>query len=237
MATLACVKEKVHYPLYDAFVVQDRRRTFADVVGPGRRIRFFTDIHGKTRLDTNLQAAGVLPRLNTFEARALRVAVSQLGRCTVHERHARSVLDTARRINATRGAAAKKPDAAKLTEFTDVLQQCLHDCQTEDEATALAELIYGSVLSLIVGEKVMIEMPTFWFPSGAGVHSQNGSISHGAPDPMATFRFAEPVAIEARESFRAEISFPAGVPPALAQLAGPFRLWVVLDGYLTRDVQ
>jgi hypothetical protein len=80
-------------------------------------------------------------------------------------------------------------------------------------------------------------MPTFWFPSGAGVFSHHGSISHGAPDPMATFRFAEPVTIEARESFRVEVSFPAGVPEALAQLAGPFRLWVVLDGYLTRDVQ
>jgi hypothetical protein len=237
MATLACIREKLHYPLYDAFVVQDRRRRFADAVGPGRRIRFFTDVHGKTRLDTNLQAAGVLPRLNTFEARALRVAVGQLGPCALPERYARAVLDSARRLDYARGAAAKKPDAEKLTDFTGVLRKCLHDAQAEEETTALAELIYGSVLSLIVGEKVMIEMPTFWFPSGAGVHSRNGSTSHGIPDPMATFRFAEPVSIEARESFRVEISFPAGVPPALAKLAGPFRLWVVLDGYLTRDVQ
>ena len=40
-----------------------------------RMIRFFVDVQNKTKLETNLQAAGVLPSLNTFEARALRVVV------------------------------------------------------------------------------------------------------------------------------------------------------------------
>ena len=43
-----------------------------------RVIRFFVDVQNKTKLETNLQAAGQLPSLNTFEARALRVVVSNL---------------------------------------------------------------------------------------------------------------------------------------------------------------
>jgi hypothetical protein len=62
---------------------------------------------------------------------------------------------------------------------------------------------------------------------------------------MATFRFSEPVAIEPNQNFRVEMTFPHGVPGSedpsqlqrLAAVTGPFRLWVVLDGYLTRDVQ
>ena len=41
-----------------------------------RVIRFFVDVQNKTKLETNLQAAGQLPSLNSFEARALRVVVS-----------------------------------------------------------------------------------------------------------------------------------------------------------------
>jgi hypothetical protein len=72
----------------------------------------------------------------------------------------------------------------------------------------------------------------------------NGTfINHGQPDPMATFRFAEPVRIEPQQNFRVEMLFPQGVPgdngvPGnLATIMGPLRIWVVLDGYLTRDVQ
>ena len=110
----------------------------------------------------------------------------------------------------------------------------------------LGELIYNSVISLIVGEKVMIEMPTFWFPSGAGVSPGLSVSNHGEPDPTATFRFAEPVYIEPQQNFRVEIAFPQGVPGVnstdvykikLSHVTGPLRIWVVLDGYLTRDVQ
>ena len=110
----------------------------------------------------------------------------------------------------------------------------------------LADLIYNSVTSLIVGEKVMIEMPTYYFPAGAGVSPGNQSLpSHGQPDPMATFRFSEPVPIEPNQNFRVEMLFPQKVPSGsgsvgtlrLGDATGPMRLWVVLDGYLTRDVQ
>jgi hypothetical protein len=57
---------------------------------------------------------------------------------------------------------------------------------------------------------------------------------------MATFRFSEPVPIEPNQNFRVEMLFPQSVPSGPSRLGnatGPLRLWVVLDGYLTRDVQ
>jgi hypothetical protein len=84
-----------------------------------------------------------------------------------------------------------------------------------------------------VGEKIMIEMPTYYFPAGAGVSPGNGAVTnHGEPDPMATFRFSEPVIIEPQQNFRVEMLFPQGVPAAVADAIGPLRIWTVLDGYL-----
>ncbi len=207
MAKVQGVKEKLHFPLYDAFFVPESG-TFQGSMTDPRVIRFFVDIQNKTKLETNLQAAGVLPSLNTFEARALRVVVSNLR---------------------FPPSSVKDPIKSNL-----------------NESEILADLIYNSVTSLMVGEKVMIEAPTFWFPSGAGVFPgfPNAS-SHGEPDPTATFRFAEPVFIEPQQNFRVEMLFPRGVPGQgttndpirLADVKGPFRIWVALDGYLTRDVQ
>jgi hypothetical protein len=206
MARVQGVKEKFHGPLYDAFFVPGRNngsgseeKTFETVMRERdpRMIRFFVDVQNKTRLETNLQAAGVLPSQNAFEARAMRVVVSSLQKATNFEGK----------------------------EF-------------ERESNFLAELIYNSVTSLLVGEKVMIEMPTFYFPAGAGVQGVGLTVqNHGEPDPLATFRFAEPVLIESQQNFRVEILFPQGLPEAVACAKGPLRIWVVLDGYLTRDVQ
>jgi len=224
MAKVQGFKEKLHSPIYDAYFVKAEKKeggkdkTFTDFMTDPRVIRFFVDIQNKTRLETNLQASGVLPSLNTFEARALRVVVSNL-RLTEKKR-------------------VKKETIEPKTIDTEALIS---------EAEILADLIYNSVTSLIVGEKTMIEMPTFWFPSGAGVSPGFPTVSnHGTPDPTATFRFAEPVFIEPQQNFRVEMAFPHGVPGAeitppdptkLAGQPGPIRVWVVLDGYLTRDVQ
>ncbi len=211
MAKVQGVKEKLHFPLYDAFFVPqtDPATTFQAAMTDPRVIRFFVDIQNKTKLETNLQASGVLPSLNTFEARALRVVVSN-----------------------QRVTSGGLPG-----EFN------------RNESEVLADLIYNSVTTLLVGEKIMIEVPTFWFPSGAGVTPGFPRVTnHGEPDPMATFRFAEPCFIEPQQNFRVEMLFPRGVPgqtaggitPAgdtLAGVKGPFRIWVALDGYLTRDVQ
>jgi hypothetical protein len=214
MAKVQGVKEKLHSPLYDAFFVPGAPpdKTFSAAMTDPRMIRFFVDVQNKTKLETNLQAAGVLPSLNTFEARALRVVVSSLHRYD---------------------PKAQGPKAELKAE--------------RNEAEILADLIYNSVTALIVGEKVMIEMPTFWFPAGAGVSPGFSTVTnHGEPDPTATFRFAEPVFIEPQQNFRVEMLFPQGVPGQgaqqpdenkLAGVKGPLRIWVVLDGYLTRDVQ
>jgi len=218
MAKVQGMKEKLHSPLYDAFLVKEEMvgttpKKFTEFMTDPRVIRFFVDVQNKTKLETNLQAAGVLPSLNTFEARALRVVVSNL-RCSEF-------------IGSTGKSAPR---------------------DTFNESAILADLIYNSVTSLIVGEKVMIEMPTFWFPSGAGVSPGHTASNHGEPSPEATFRFAEPVFIEPQQNFRVEMAFPQGVPGVisgnptgninkLAYVTGPLRIWVVLDGYLTRDVQ
>lgn len=208
MAKVQGVKEKLHFPLYDAFFVNNNV-LFTDAMTDPRVIRFFVDVQNKTKLETNLQAAGQLPSLNSFEARALRVVVSNL-----------------------RFPVALDPKKEIRSNL--------------NESEILADLIYNSVTSLIVGEKTMIEAPTFWFPSGAGVSPGFPNVSnHGEPDPTATFSFAEPCFIEPQQNFRVEMLFPRDVPKEttannpdrLGNVKGPLRIWVALDGYLTRDVQ
>jgi len=209
MARVTGMKEKLHMPLYDAIFVPGavngtEASTLKGRFPDARGLRFFIDVQNKTRLETNLQAAGVLPSLNSFEARAMRVVVSSLNELA-------------------------KRKTAPLTQV--------------DEARFLAELIYGSVTSLLVGEKTMIEMPTYWFPAGAGVspggwgNATHFVQSHGEPNHLNSFRFAEPVFIESQQNFRVEMNFPQDVPDSVADAIGPYRIWVVLDGYLTRDVQ
>ncbi len=105
--------------------------------------------------------------------------------------------------------------------------------------TLIGKVIYNTVTTLFVGEKVMIQMPTWFFPSGAGVFSEQSKFStHGEPNPTATFRFAEPIFIDRQQNFRVEIEIPdSNVFSDLKKIYGPFFLWVVLDGYMTRDVQ
>jgi hypothetical protein len=198
MARVAGMKEKLHMPLYDARFLDAGQQ----IPGSERVMRFFVDVQGKTRLETNMQAAGVLPSQNSFEARGMRVVLSSL-----FERDANG---------------------------TQINQGI--------EAGFLSELIYNSVTTLLVGEKTMIEMPTYWFPAGAGVSpgvgtQANALQNHGEPNHLNSFRFAEPVPIDPQQNFRVEINFPLGVPPRVQSAVGPFRIWVVLDGYLTRDVQ
>lgn len=228
MAKVQGVKEKLHSPIYDAFLVPPLKR-FSDVMTDPRMIRFFVDVQNKTKLETNLQASGVLPSLNTFEARAMRVVVS-----------APQVVVTESQVTAAGDQYCydkdkKVPDAAK--KFVTAIQaQCQQACVAAN--SILPDLIYNSVTTLLVGEKIMIEMPTYYFPAGAGVSPGNGTATnHGEPDPMATFRFSEPVIIEPQQNFRVEMLFPQGVPATVLNASGPQRIWVVLDGYLTRDVQ
>ena len=294
MATVKGVKEKLHMPIYDAFFVPGVKngtpaKTFAEMMTDPRVIRFFVDVQNKTRLETNLQAAGVLPSLNTFEARAMRVAAStfcpdrfafnvvydgilEVGndyRALANptdddaEKAAKNIRSIAEAVSAvprvtshitayikrglddyeTQFPTGTTPNREQKSNFVgDIVDAYAAGCDAA--GAVLPELIYNSVTTLLVGEKIMIEVPTSFFPSGAGVSPGNGAAAnHGNPDPMATFRFAEPVTIEPQQNFRVEMAFPQGVPGqpgvpgALANVSGPLRIWVILDGYLTRDVQ
>ena len=99
--------------------------------------------------------------------------------------------------------------------------------------------IYPNPNQLRVGEKIMIQMPTWFFPAGAGPYSEGSTFStHGEPSPLATFRFAEPIFIDRQQNFRVEVEIPdSDVLKELQRIYGPFFIWVVLDGYMTRDVQ
>lgn len=229
------VKEKLHYPVYDAFFVpgEPTQKTFMETMTDPRMVRFFVDVQNKTKLETNLQSSGVLPSLNTFEARALRVVVSP---CIAGDEESKVVEIADRYCEKIRprDTSEEQKEQARKTLQAEIAEEC--DRSAADKI--LAELVYNSVTTLLVGEKIMIEMPTYFFPSGAGVFPGSGKISnHGEPDPMATFRFAEPVIIEPQQNFRVEMLFPQGVPKILSNVKGAFRIWVVLDGYLTRDVQ
>jgi hypothetical protein len=290
MARVHGVSEKLQSPHYDAFVVPGASngtppKTFKEMMTDPRVLRFFVDIQNKTRLETNLQASGVLPSRNSFEARAMRVVISTFcvpPKTLKHPEIRKAILRAAKEyplndtdsdsvpqpkkdalINTIRAEIEKHVGPINISEYvrTAIISavaeyrvsnspyddpegyliaeiQDAFEAGCESGNTFLSELIYNSVTSLLVGEKTMIEMPTFWFPAGAGVNSGDGSVmNHGEPDPMATFRFAEPVMIEAQQSFRVEMQFPRDVPRAVATATGPLRIWVVLDGYLTRDVQ
>jgi hypothetical protein len=244
MARFQGAKEKLHLPIYDAFFVPGAKNTnttqakkFEEMMTDPRVIRFFVDVQNKTRLETNLQAAGVLPSLNTFEARAMRV-VTSMPQVVVDRNQILPAVDAYCSVLNQKSPAASEPEKriAQDNLIAAIRTECDRGCVAA--SLILPELIYNSVTTLLVGEKIMIEMPTYWFPSGAGVSPGNGTVTnHGEPDPMATFRFAEPVFIEPQQNFRVEMLFPQGVPEAVKNALGPLRIWVVLDGYLTRDVQ
>ena len=103
----------------------------------------------------------------------------------------------------------------------------------------IGKFIYSTVTTFFVGEKIMIQVPTWFFPAGAGPYSEDGRVTtHGYPNPQATFRFAEAVTIDAQQNFRVEIEVPESeVLRELQKLYGPLFIWVILDGYMTRDVQ
>ena len=105
--------------------------------------------------------------------------------------------------------------------------------------TVIGKLVYNTVTTLFVGEKQMISMPTWFFPAGAGPYSETGKFTtHGEPSPGATFRFAEPIYIDKQQNFRVEVEIPdSDTLKEIQKFYGPLNIWVVLDGFMTRDVQ
>jgi hypothetical protein len=303
MAVVKGVKEKVHLPLYDAISVKPGKR-LGDIL-TSNVMRFFQDVTGKTKLLTNMQAASLLPHWNTYEARALRVVISDLpaqvpdttpveiefdltiydnppkGKVTFNLRH---FVDLKRRIEGPDGEfiefdgpvsgnqklrdldlkiTVKRADTSLrvdqlvdgesftidrvvLKDLEDKFRQAGQAVPPNEQifphdgfGTLIGKFIYNTVTTFFVGEKIMIQVPTYFFPAGAGPYSEDGRVTtHGYPNPQATFRFAEPVTIDAQQNFRVEIEVPeSDVLSDLQRLCGPLVIWTVIDGYMTRDVQ
>ena len=320
MATVQGIREKVQTPVYDCFSVKPAEQ-LRDVE-PGSTLKFFVNVQGKTKLETNLQSASLLPHYNTFEARAMRVVISDLPPEFAEEPKVKDeelnvtddegnridfegdiegpgggVFNAAKAVTADielslkrvmellveareTGEAALPADEAGVNlkkivsnvpaplspdEVRDVvnaggvillsvskLEGYISDLEPERKqppqeqirpndgaGTVISKFIYNTVTTLYVGEKIMIEMPTWFFPAGAGPYSlSNKVISHGEPSPLATFRFAEPIFIDKQQNFRVEIDIPdSDTHKEIQKIYGPLFVWVVLDGYMTRDVQ
>jgi len=325
MAVVKGVKERVHLPIYDAISVEPEKqlREFATT---GNQLRFFVNVQDKTKLQTNLQSASLLQNYNTFEARALRVVISDLPPEIVEDEEETTLeeygvvlrdddgdwpIDSMGRTEDDAGyteADIVYADiSANLTRLWEALEEAMMsdsrttefypdddevelwkydgggdpvDLDAAEEAevidsdgsifvpesdiiaairdlpdkiqppreqlfrndgkgTLISKLVYNTVTTLYVGEKVMIQMPTWFFPAGAGPYSESVDLTtHGEPSPMATFRFAEPIFIDRQQNFRVEIEIPdPKIADQIKRLYGPFHIWVVLDGYMTRDVQ
>jgi hypothetical protein len=332
MAVVQGIKEKVHLPLYDSFRIKPEEQWRHGEGGSSGTLRFFVDVQGKTKLETNLQTAGLLSHYNTFEARAMRVVISDLppvfpedptvadeevdvtdfddngfvrdvaGKigiigaegAVIDSEEGFTAADTNVPVTAdieigldrliellkqaresedgftsipadddavTLGAGESAVDSEIVGDLggllwisSDQLEGLLFDDDQIPErnrplpeqvnngngsGTIIGKLIYNTVTTFYVGEKIMIQMPSFFFPAGAGVYSEGASFTtNGEPSPAATFRFAEPIHIDKQQNFRVEMEIPdAETLKDIQRIYGPMTVWVVLDGYMTRDVQ
>jgi len=319
MATVQGIRERIGQPIIDAFRVPPGKQ-LRDVEA-GSTLKFFVNVQGKTKLETNLQSASLLPHYNTFEARAMRVVISDLPPEFSDQALSKgkgsegfpvtdedgNAIDSTGEIEGATGSSFNEDkavtanlkfdlkrlmellgevresqekekiigiradgvtlraeeqdldstqigavetaggliilavaDIEALIESMEKLAPPLEQIRPNDGAgNIISKFIFSTVTTLVVGEKVMIEMPTWYFPGGAGPYSfTNKTISHGEPSPLATFRFAEAVFIDKQQNFRVEIDIPdSDVHKTIQQIYGPLFIWVVLDGYLTRDVQ
>lgn len=276
MAIVQGIREKVHLPIYDSLSVEPRKQLRE--AESSSTLKFFVDVQKKTKLQTNLQSASLLPHYNTFEARAMRVVISDLppefpddvdveidGQISDTETGILKT-DVLRAMELYKEAKDSDEETAEVKfnkttgreddESNDILTVGLSDIEValDDQkagppkeqisrnngaGTIIGKLIYNTVTTLYVGEKIMIQMPTWFFPAGAGPYSESGSnTTHGEPSPTATFRFAEPIFIDRQQNFRVEIEVPnTDTLKEIQKIYGPMNLWVVLDGYMTRDVQ
>ena len=317
MAIVQGIREKVHLPIYDSIYVKPEEQ-LRDVEG-SNTLRFFVDVQRKTPLETNLQSASLLPHYNTFEARAMRVVISDLPaefsseaslsetdfdvlgpndlplNTDLHEvppgpgipprsvvradldislslatellkealdsedgvtflnltdeavvaiRFENNVALTTAQIDALDAAGAYveliSDDLFAVIDDFDETERPLDEqlFPNNGSGNLISKFIYNTVTRLFVGEKLMIQMPTWFFPAGAGPSTESGHTTHGNPSPQDTFRFAEPIFIDKQQNFRVEIEIPdTAVLHDLQRIYGPFWIWLVLDGYMTRGVQ
>ena len=77
MAVVQGIKEKASLYPFTILVSVEPEKQLRDVENSSI-LKFFVNVQGKTKLETNLQSASLLPHYNTFEARAMRVVISDL---------------------------------------------------------------------------------------------------------------------------------------------------------------
>lgn len=273
MAVVQGVKERLHYPVFSCLTVEPEQQL--GEAEPTSILKFFVDVQKKTKLETNLQSAGLLPHYNTFEARALRVVFSDLpprfsdkvevevtgtpdkpilntdlarlmelyDEARDEEQVVLRVSDAGEELEDSTGGTEVTFEVADIEAAIDELGKEAPPAEQLTPANGagsiVSKFLYNTVTSLFVGEKLMISMPTWFFPAGAGPYSEGARFTtNGEPNPTATFRFAEPVFIDKQQNFRVEIEVPdSKVHEELKKIYGPLFIWVVLDGYMTRDVQ
>lgn len=226
MAIVQGIRERVHLPIYDSLSVKPAEQLRDTEVSS--TLKFFVDVQKKTKLETNLQSASLLPHYNTFEARAMRVVISDLppefsekvdieidgtsktagtsptttdGVLQTDLKRAMELLEEARSseeaettvpVAAVNGSTDTFEESDSPTsEFTITvadIESVLLGSKDEPAAkefppkeqirpnngagTIIGKLIYNTVTTLYVGEKVMIQMPTWFFPAGAGPYSE-----------------------------------------------------------------
>src|SRR5688572_19386257 len=177
MAIVQGIREKVHLPIYDSLTVEAGKQ-LRDAE-PSSTLKFFVDVQKKTKLETNLQSASLLPHYNTFEARALRVVISDLppdfgdkkvdfeghtqtGECVPVGVPLDECIDSIRteedvEINDVTVTVAQLAAKLKRMDIAPI------DAQLRDDNTTavINRLIYNTVTTLYVGEKIMIQMPTW----------------------------------------------------------------------------
>jgi hypothetical protein len=302
MAAVKGMKEFVHLPQYDSISIKPKEQL--GKILSSNVLRFFVDVTGKTKLQTNMQASSLLPHWNTYEARAMRVVISDLPP-QFPDTPIVAIELSATKPPAMKGDPPPPPRTVKLTNlnlrhFVDFKREveglggkpvllgqddlsalelklteagvdttlavgetipidrgALKDAEIGlDQEVArsvppneqipdigfggvIGKFIYNTVTTFFVGEKIMIQVPTWFFPAGAGPYSEDGKVvTHGYPNPQATFQFAEAVRIDTQQNFRVEIEVPeSDVLSQLQRVYGPLFIWVILDGYMTRDVQ
>ena len=114
MAAVKGIKEKVHLPLYDAVSIKPKEQL--GKILSSNVLRFFLDVTGKTKLQTNMQASSLLPHWNTYEARAMRVVISDLP-AQVPDTPTVDI-EVNSRLDGTRTRSATANERGKLTNFT-----------------------------------------------------------------------------------------------------------------------
>src|SRR4030095_8489714 len=128
--------EKVHLPLYDSVFVAPGKQ-LRDIA-TSSVLKFFVNVQGKTKLQTNMQSTSLLPHWNTFEARALRVVVSDLP--------ARFSREVERCLTETSGTSNGNGSSVALAGCIDILSKLLSESEpaiTDQQVKDARERLYA----------------------------------------------------------------------------------------------